>query len=213
MSRPQVAVLSADDRFARLLQLELEAWQLTVRTGQKADSDGAEVAIVDLDSAEIPTGRNYGYLIGFSRLPALSADADARRCAMILRRPFRMSLLRQEVLAHLSVRATVPGGGTEKATAGETLSLTETGLVCGTVIVPLTPTERRMAALLLEAKGEAVTREALETVTDSPSAGGIAVYICGIRKKLREAGIGTTVETVRGVGYCLSFAEKSRKNT
>ena len=212
MSRPQVAVLSADDRFARLLQLELEAWQLTVRTGQKADSDGAEVAIVDLDSAVIPTGGNYGYLIGFSRLPALSADADARRCAMILRRPFRMSLLRQEVLAHLSVCAAVPGGGTEKATAGETLSLTENGLVCGTVSVPLTPTERRMA-LLLEAKGEAVTREALEAVTDSPSAGGIAVYICGIRKKLREAGIGTTVETVRGVGYCLSFAEKSRKNT
>ena len=122
MSRPQVAVLSADDRFARLLQLELEAWQLTVRTGQKADSDGAEVAIVDLDSAEIPTGGNYGYLIGFSRLPALSADADARRCAMILRRPFRMSLLRQEVLAHLSVRAAVPGGGTEKATAGDSFA-------------------------------------------------------------------------------------------
>lgn len=212
MSRPQVAILSADDRFARLLQLELEAWQLTVRTGQTADRSGAEVAIVDLDSAEVPPEETYGYLIGFSRLPALSADADARRCAMILRRPFRMSLLRREVLAHLFARSAESAGEPECA-AREVLSLTENGLVCGTVTVPLTPTERRMAALLLEAKGKAVTRAALEAVTDSPSAGGIAVYICGIRKKLREAGIGTTVETVRGVGYCLSCAEKSRKNT
>ena len=212
MSRPQVAILSADDRFARLLQLELEAWQLTVRTGQTADRSGAEVAIVDLDSAEVPPEETYGYLIGFSRLPALSADADARRCAMILRRPFRMSLLRREVLAHLFARSAESAGEPECA-AREVLSLTENGLVCGTVTVPLTPTERRMAALLLEAKGKAVTRAALEAVTDSPSAGGIAVYICGIRKKLREAGIGTTVETVRGVGYCLSFTKKSRKNT
>lgn len=212
MSRPQVAILSADDRFARLLQLELEAWQLTVRTGQTADRSGAEVAIVDLDSAEVPPEEPYGYLIGFSRLPALSADADARRCAMILRRPFRMSLLRREVLAHLFARSAESAREPECA-AREVLSLTENGLVCGTVTVPLTPTERRMVALLLEAGGEAVSKVTLDAVTDSPSAGGIAVYICGIRKKLREAGIGTTVETVRGVGYCLSCAEKSRKNT
>ncbi len=213
MSRTQVAVLSADERFARLLELELEAWQLTVRTGQTADPDGAEVAIVDLDSAEVPPEGACGYLIGFSRLPALSADADARRCAMILRRPFRMSLLRREVLAHLSVRAAAPVDGTEKETAEAVLTLIETGLSCGAVNVPLTPTERRMAALLLEAEGKAVPKAALDALTDGPSAGETAVYICGIRKKLRAAGVGATVETVRGVGYCLSFAEKSRKNT
>lgn len=212
MSRPQVAILSADDRFARLLQLELEAWQLTVRTGQTADRSGAEVAIVDLDSAEVPPEETYGYLIGFSRLPALSADADARRCAMILRRPFRMSLLRREVLAHLFARSAESAGEPECA-AREVLSLTDWGLACGGVTVPLTPTERRIVALLLEAGGEAVPKVTLDAVTDNPSDGKTAVYICGIRKKLREAGIGTTVETVRGVGYCLSCAEKSRKNT
>lgn len=208
MSRPQVAVLSADDRFARLLQLELEAWQLTVRTEETADPEGAEVVIVDLDSAEVPPEGSYGYLIGFSRLPALSADAAARRCAMILRRPFRMSLLRQEVLAHLSVRVPEPEReGTER---GKPL-LAENGLRCGDVAVPLTPTERRMTELLLNASGKAVAKDALGAVTDDPSDGKTAVYICGIRKKLRDAGLSVTIETVRGVGYCLIDKEKSGK--
>lgn len=209
MCCPQVEILSADDRFARLLQLELEAWQVTARAAENADPDGAEVVIVDLDSTEIPPEGSYGYLIGFSRLPALSADADARRCAMILRRPFRMSLLRQEVLAHLSVSA----APVREERPNAPVVLTEVGLRCGNRTVPLTPTERRMAALLLDADGKAVSRAALDAVSDCPSEGKTAVYICGIRKKLRAAGIGLQIETVFGVGYCLIAAGKSGKTS
>lgn len=183
---------------------------MSVGLMQSGDSeDAADVLLVDLDSAEVPQESRYGYLIGFSRLPAISADADARRCALILRRPFRMSLLRREVLSALSA-------GSEKRDPDdcgrEVLALTGNGIRCGDRMVRLTPTECRLMSLLLEANGKPVPKSCLDAVVGDSGSGETAVYICGIRKKLSQAGLRTTVGTVRGVGYCLETAEKNRKS-
>lgn len=208
--RYQVAILTADTRFARLLQLEFEAWHLSVGLMQDdGPQDAADVLLVDLDSAEVPQESRYGYLIGFSRLPAISADADARRCALILRRPFRMSLLRWEVLSALSA-----GSAKQVQDDGEreVLTLTADGVRCGERTVRLTPTERQLLSLLLEANGNTVPKDGMDAVTGDTGNGATAVYICEIRKKLSQAGLRTTVGTVRGVGYCLETAEKNRKS-
>lgn len=203
----QVWILTADVLFGRMLQLEFEGWHLTARLSEQMEmSDRAEVVITDLDSAAVPPDGCYGYLIGFSRLPALSADEDARRCAMILRRPFRVSLLRREVLSRLD-RVILP----EQESRRDRLSLcvTADGVRCGTRTVALTPIECRLIAALLKAEGEPVPRSVLEAELLTPAEGNLAVHICTLRKKLRTGGVPAVPESVHGVGYRLIITEKS----
>lgn len=207
-----VLLLTADAIFGRMLQLELEAWHLSVRLAETITPDvAAAVTVVDLDSANLPPESACGYLIGFSRLPALSADEEARRCSMILRRPFQMSLLRREVLSQLA-------GITHTAaealpTVPQPLLLTEQGAACGERAVALSPTERAILSALLQANGAQLSRAALTALLGNEvrtGAGGeLTVYICTLRKKLRQLECQAEIGTVRGVGYRLIFSEKS----
>lgn len=209
--REQVLILSEDAVFARLLQLELERLGLRV-TARCALEDGAhaQVAVVDLDSATVPPEGACGYCIGFSCLPALSADEDGRRCAMILRRPFRMSLLRREVLSQLGACVPSALAGDGGLPARPTLS--SEGLRCGGRSVALTPTEQRLFRLLSEAAGQTVPRETAEGALLSSGKGTLEVHLCDLRKKLRQIGAAARIEAVRGVGYRLILAEKEEKS-
>ena len=205
--RCQVWILTADTLFGRMLQLEFEGWHLTTGLSERMEpTDWADVAVTDLDSTAVPPEGCYGYLIGFSRLPALSADEDARRCAMILRRPFRVSLLRREAISRLGWG---PLPEREQAPRRPALRITGDGLRYGERTVALTPTERRLAEMLLEAKGEPVPYAALESGLLTPAKGKLAVYLCTLRKKMRAGGVPAVPEPVRGVGYRLIFPEKS----
>lgn len=213
--RRQVSILTADAVFGRLLLLELESRGLNVSLSERSEEETrAAVAIVDLDSAAIPPEGSYNYLIGFSRLPALSADADARRCSMILRRPFRMSLLRREVFSRLDLpiaeHSEIPRALPSEETDPPT-ELTAFGLSCGTRSATLTPTERRLFRSLADANGDAVARSELERIAGDKSKGNLEVHLCAVRKKLREIGSDVTVESVRRVGYRLISVGKSGK--
>lgn len=204
--RYQVLILTADTLFGRMLQLEFVGWHLTAGLAAGLTGECADVAVVDLDSAPVPPEGDCGYLIGFSRLPALSADEEARRCAMILRRPFRMSLLRQEVLSHLGAALPEPR---QVPQAPRSLTLTTDGVQYGDRSVSLTPTERALTDALLQAGGEPVPRATLEALLRKPGKGKLEVYLCSVRRKLRSTGIPAEPEPVRGVGYRLIFPEKS----
>lgn len=208
--REQILILSEDAVFARLLQLELErlGLRVSVRCAWE-DGASAQVAVVDLDSATVPPEGACGYCIGFSRLPALSADEDGRRCAMILRRPFRMSLLRREVLLQLG--PCVSSAPSEEGGHSAHPTLFPEGLRCGGRSVALTPTEQRLFRLLSEAEGETVSREAAEGTLLSVGKGTLEVHLCDLRKKLRRIDAAARIEAVRGVGYRLIFAEKEEK--
>lgn len=209
--RYQVSVLTGDAVFGRMLALEFEGWHLSVVVGEKPDPDSsAEVTIVDLDSAPLPEPEQYGYLIGFSRLPAVSADEDARRCSMILRRPFRMRLLRREVLSRLGAVA-LPGVATAPQERLFAVSLTPEGISAGDRTLPLTPQERTLFSALLDARGATVPRQRLAEISGIGSRGEIEVYICFLRRKLRQIAGAEMIETVRGVGYRLKSPEKSGK--
>lgn len=209
--RNQVLILTGDTVFGRMLQLEFEGWHLTTGLAEQPEAAGdADVTVVDLDSASVPPEGSYGYLIGFSRLLAVSADEDARRCAMILRRPFRMSLLRREVLSGLG---TAPREREPERGEGPGLRLTGAGLTCGGRTAALTPTERRLTALLLRADGAPVPRDGLAAQMDAPAKGKLEVYLSSVRKKLKDVCAGASLECVRGVGYCLIPDIKKAKTT
>lgn len=208
--RYRVLILTGDRLFGRMLQLEFEGWHLPVGLSECwGAADEADVMIVDLDSADVPPEESYGYLVGFSRFPAVSADADARRCAMILRRPFRMSLLRREVLAGLRG---IPDGRPHQPVVVP-LRLEGGALVCGGERVDLTPTESRLAEALLSAGGETVSRGTLEALLEASGRGVLEVYICTVRKKIRQICPGAALECVRGVGYRLIPDVKNAKTT
>ena len=73
--------------------------------------------------------------------------------------------------------------------------------------VPLTPTEFRLLGALVAHPGEVLRRRELVAVAWPDGAivhdNTLDAYIARIRRKLRRGGRAGSIETVRGVGYCL----------
>jgi DNA-binding response OmpR family regulator len=74
--------------------------------------------------------------------------------------------------------------------------------------VSLSRTELRLFGALVGAAGAPVTRLTLieqtwpsDSLPPADRANALAVYICSLRKHLTAIGLGTVLETVRGVGY------------
>lgn len=74
-------------------------------------------------------------------------------------------------------------------------------------IVDLTPTEFRLLHHLAVTPSRAISRAELYEVAMPESDAyerAVDIHLTNVRRKLREAGLGDIVETVRGVGYRLS---------
>ena len=74
--------------------------------------------------------------------------------------------------------------------------------------VQLSRTELRLLAALVDRAGAPTTRAELvkqlwPRSEDSEKAGGLPVYVCGLRKRLAVVGLGSALQTLRGVGYRL----------
>ena len=74
--------------------------------------------------------------------------------------------------------------------------------------IAMSRTELRLLNALLERPNIAVPRADLiaklwptETRTLSDTENALGVYVCGLRKRLAAIGLGTALQTVRGVGY------------
>ena len=201
----QVVVLSGDTSFARMLELEFSNLQVSVMaTVELRDEDGAEVLILDLDSASAPPSDQYRKMIGFSRRPAMTSP-DARSCSMILRRPFRMSLFRQEVLAQLERDFRTEGfpwRGCAPEKRRIVLDEEKQRLLCDGQEISLTPKETAVLKCLLEYRGTAVSRARLSEIVGSAEKGNEAdVYVCYLRRKTDGLPNGRLIQTVRGKGY------------
>ena len=201
----QVVVLSGDTAFARMLELEFSNLQVSVMaTVELRDEDGAEVLILDLDSASAPPSDQYRKMIGFSRRPAMTSP-DARSCSMILRRPFRMSLLRREIFAQLEHRAadeTVPFRTSPPEKRRIVLNAQERKLICESQEISLTAGEFALVECLLAHRGEPVSRETLEQAIGASGKGNETdVYVCYLRRKTDSLPNGRLIRTVRGKGY------------
>ncbi len=200
----QVAILSADERFARMLEVEFSLLGLKVLAAREMRAeDRAQIVILDLDSATPPPVGICKRLIGFSRKPAITAEG-ARRCSMILRRPFRVSLLREEILAetgrgpYRETAETKPGTPPKRKLA---LDMKNRALLGGEQPIPLSPQEFRLMQCLLEKRGQTVSYTDLQQSLGGEDANRLRVYICHLRSKTKSLREGGLIRTVRGQGY------------
>lgn len=202
----QVVILSEDVQFARMLELELALCRLSVLAAVSlCEQDRTDVLILDLDSAVPPSSDRYRKMIGFSRRPAISSEA-ARSCSMILRRPFRMSLLRREVLEQTGEGRMLQEMlmlHAKPATREINLDSIEGMLICDKRKIALSPTECAVLACLLEKRGSAVSRGMISERIGQASSNKTDVYICYLRRKTDGLPNGRLIKTVRGKGYMI----------
>ena len=208
----QVAILSADAVFARMLELEFSMLGLrTLSCGAMADTDSASVVVLDLDSAEPPASCET--VIGFTRNSALVKIDTHRHCSMILHRPFEVRLLRREVMAALgileghSVTQSVEKKREEEEEKEKEkefrlfLDEDRSLLLAEDREIALTPIEMRMMKHLLEHRGETVSKEALTSLIGDSASNKTEVYICYLRRKTDSPNGMRLIRTVRQRGY------------
>lgn len=199
----QIVIYSADEVFARMLELEFLSQNMTVLSALRPREDlFADVVILDLDSAAAPDPTTYRRMIGFTRGSAFSEDESRRQCSMILRRPFEMRLLRREVLGDLHEKA-LPVYASVSKQPKLALDVERSMLRVDGQKLALTPTETLVMQTLLSARGEPVSRERLTEVIGDSSANKTDVYICYLRRKLEQVTGVKIIRTVRGKGYLL----------
>ena len=204
-----IAILSSDEIFSRMLELEFLLYQMEVSVIRDAkEAFHADVVLLDLDTVSAPLNAVYHQMIGFTRSSALSADDARRQCSMILHRPFEINSLRREVFDILSqMRAE------ERAIALDErclprkyqneLTLKNGSLYYGDRQIALSKRELQIMEVLLSNKGDAVTREVISEVIGESAANKVDVYICYLRRKLEQVSHSRLITTVRGKGYRL----------
>ncbi len=186
--------------------LELEFSNLAISTAftdRLSPDDQAEILILDLDSATVPSSHQYRKVIGFSRRPAMTMQG-ARSCSMILRRPFQMSLLRREVLSELEQRSALEYKKPEdQGSVKRRIRLNESKrrLLCDEKEITLTVKEFVLMKGLMEHRGEAVSRETLASLLEADDPNEVNVFICYLRRKTDALPCGRLIQTVRGKGY------------
>jgi hypothetical protein len=81
-------------------------------------------------------------------------------------------------------------------------------IACGRRQVALSRTELRLLAALLEDDGKCVSHSVIigrvwpaSALTTAERENALAVYVCTLRKRLTAVGLGSALQTARGVGY------------
>lgn len=120
-------------------------------------------------------------------------------------KPFDLSVLTAKVQALLRRTYDFGPAAPLLECGGAVLNLSDASLTVGQARVELTKNEFRILRLLMEHRGEIVSREAIMTclwASDSfVDDNTLAVNINRLRKKLAGAGLGDFIRTRKGVGY------------
>ena len=184
-------IISTDEIFARALQVALRQIGLDTEIlpdlPRKTDSTGL---VIDLDSIHRDT-LLPSPAITISRSPHKGAD---------LCRPFLFS----DFTALATERFTSPASPAHSPIAQETsLHLLADCLVLDGQKIPLSPSERAVMEMLLNAKGECVPTAQIDTLWQESGGNTTAVYISYLRKKIQTVTDLNLIRSVRGKGYCL----------
>lgn len=120
-------------------------------------------------------------------------------------KPFDLSVLTAKVQALLRRTYDFGPAAPLLECGGAVLNLSDASLTVGQTRVELTKNEFRILRLLMEHRGEIVSREAIMTclwASDSfVDDNTLAVNINRLRKKLAGAGLGDFIRTRKGAGY------------
>ena len=185
-------IISTDTTLANALQVALRQLGFTARIStvlppRKSDSVGF---VIDLDSvhrdAALPTP-----FITISRSSHKGAD---------LCRPFLFS-----DFSALAAERFAPPAPELPNTAPSEQSVTLLGdcmILMGKKIA-LSPSEHRLMAMLLDAKGQCVPTARIDALWQEQGGNTTAVYISYLRKKIQTVTDLNLIRSVRGKGYCL----------
>lgn len=203
-----VTVLTKDTAFGELVSLLLEEAGFTVKV--EAVFSGGDCALVDLDTAALPSGVKA---LTVSRDPFLVCDLtrpfyNAHLVTLCLER--FAALTGADAYAHLPTDLLFVKGGDrgegeapkEKESPEEELTLTEDGAVFCGERVTLTPVEYKLFACLFASRGEAVGEKTLLSLLGGDR-NKLTVYINHLRDKLDRRFDKSMIVTVRKIGYML----------
>lgn len=186
MSRT-VLLCGSDACFTRMLTYELTRAGFAVA----GEHDQPDCALVDLDSAALPTG-----------LPAVAYSRRGNTAPAgvpVLVRPFAV-----EALLDTLARLEHPEAAARPAPGGILLDDSTHTVTRGSARLALMPAEYAVLHRLLDAAGEPVSRAELIAVLPSgstPASNLAEVVICTLRRKLEASFDIRPIRTVRGIGY------------
>ncbi len=190
-------IISSDAIFASALQVALHQIGLYAEISPDLPPRKAESAgyVIDLDSIhrDVPLPSPS---ITISRSPHKGAD---------LCRPFLFTdftALASERFIQparaLSTETAVPAPSSEQS-----VTLLADSLILFGKKISLSPSERAIMAMLLDAKGECVPTAEIDGLWQESGGNTTAVYISYLRKKIQSVTDLNLIRSVRGKGYCL----------
>ncbi len=219
-----LCLMTGDDALARLISTEAHELALpltVVRSWSEAMQQQAKTLFLDLDDRTVrdalAASDGTWDIIGICRDAAVLSDDRLMRLSVVIERPFSTAKLR-EILSERSGHATFWSQDADAksalrvdATTTPGLPLTmedATTLLCGDMRIRLTVKEAALMRLLIEHRGEIVSREALSEALqsagrESTDSNKTEVYLCFLRRKIEHPLGLRLITTVRGRGYRL----------
>lgn len=220
----RIFIVEDDGVIAAAVRRHLESWGYQVACAQRFDAVLAEFAAFDpqlvLLDISLPFFNGYHWcqeIRKISQVPVLflTSASDNMNVVMamqmggddLLAKPFDLQVLSAKVQAMLR-RAYDFGPAASLIRCGEAvLNLSDGSLSVGGKRVELTKNELKLLQLLLEHKGQTVTRDAMMTAlweSDSfVDENTLSVNVNRLRRKLEAAGLSDFIRTRKGEGYLI----------
>ena len=220
----RIFLVEDDEVIAGAVARHLEGWGYTVRCAQAFDRVLQEFAAFDpqlvLLDISLPFFNGYHWcqeIRKVSRVPILflTSAGDSVNTVMamqlggddLLSKPFDLQVLSAKVQAMLRRAYDFGPPARLLQCGGAVLNVSDGTLTVGGQRVELTRNEFRILQMLLERKGQTVSREALMTrLWESDSfvdENTLTVNVGRLRKKLENAGLHDFITTKFGVGYAV----------
>lgn len=217
-----IFIVEDDAVIAGVVERHLSGWGYQVRQCQDFEHVLEEFAAFDpqlvILDISLPFFNGYHWcrsIRQLSKVPILflSSASDNMNIVMAVQmggddfvaKPFDLSVLTAKVQALLRRTYDFGPAAPLLECGGAVLNLSDASLTVGQTRVELTKNEFRILRLLMEHRGEIVSREAIMTcLWESDSFvddNTLAVNINRLRKKLAGAGLGDFIRTRKGVGY------------
>lgn len=222
MEHYRIFIVEDDSVIARIVKEHLASWGYCVRCGADFEHITEEFARFDphlvLLDISLPFFNGYHWcteLRKLSKVPIIfiSSASDNMNQVMamnmggddFLTKPFDLSVLTAKVQALLR-RAYDFGSAAQLLECdGAVLNLSDGTLRVAEETVELTKNEWKILQLLVERRGQVVTREALMTRLWESDAfvdeNTLTVNVNRLRRKLEGAGLADFIRTKKGVGY------------
>jgi DNA-binding response OmpR family regulator len=222
MSRPLLLVVDDDEDIRAVVRFVAERIGFDVAEAEDGErglrlffSRRPALIVLDVSMPHLDGWQVLERVREMSEVPVLMLTASAAELDKVrglrqgaddyVTKPFG----RQELAARLEALMRRSGERAERSEVHRDelleVDFTQRRVLCNGAEVPLTPTEFKLAAALVRNPDQVLSHEHLLELVWGPGSEGsrpqVKLYVGYLRRKLRDAGAGDPVETVRGFGY------------